>query len=352
MVKGQERNREFGADVVRCVAVLFIICVHFFLHNEFYNQPQRGTAMFVADFVRWLTYSCVPLFLVLTGYLKSECRVSKTYYKGILPILFTWLIMSGICICFKIGYRHIHKSIWEWIAEVFQYKAADYSWYIELYFGLFVLIPFLNEIFFASKKRSYHRAWLLTLTGIVFIPSLLNGNVIGGAQWNPMPDYFVSWWPIAYYFMGVYIRVYQPKVNRLLCAGMALGVCLVKAVFTFSTAGGGKFYDGISGGYSDFGVMLITALVFLFCYTWETKHHRIQEAFAHVSKRALHIYLISAVFDVLLKGMEIDFTLPEKYIWTFPVKCSLVFGLSLLASEVTYPAVVWLTGRVTPKMMK
>ncbi|MDE7366867.1 MAG: acyltransferase [Lachnospiraceae bacterium] len=343
MKNHKRAEREFGADVVRCVATAFIIGVHFFLHNGFYQQPQQGIAMFGADFLRWLTYSCVPLFLILTGYLKSECRVSLKYYRGILPILLTFLLMSGICIGFKTGYRHIQKSVWEWIVDIFNYKAADYAWYIELYIGLFLLCPFLNAGFHARSEGWYHKVLAGTMICIAFIPSLFNGMVIRGVEFNPIPDYFVSLWPFAYYVLGCYIRSYQPKLPKSLCLLLICSVCLLKTMLTFCMAEGQDFSHGIGGGYSDFWVGAITVLVFLFCYNLETKQPVLRRLVAHISKRSLHIYLISAVFDVLLKDMGIDFTLPQSYWWTFPLKCSLVFIGSLLVSEVTYPVTVWVT---------
>lgn len=346
MNTNKNTNREFGADVVRCVAVCFVIGVHFFLHNGFYSQPQKGIILFSADAVRWLTFSCVPLFLVLTGYLKSECRLHPAYYKGILPILLTWLFMSGICIGFKIGWQHIHKNIWEWIADIFNYQAANYAWYIELYIGLFLLIPFLNALFHAKAEQKYHKNLLCTMLFVVFVPSLFNGFVINGVELNPIPDYFVSLWPIAYYFIGAYMRKYLPQPDKRFCVLLIFIVCMLKAAMTYYPANGEEFNKGVGGGYSDFLVAVITILIFLLLYQMHTKRVCIRYIFAHISKRSLHIYLVSAVFDNLLIDIGIDFSLPQAYWWTFPLKCIIVFGLSLLASEITYPLVVGLTRQI------
>lgn len=66
------QHREPGLDLLRCLALLLVITFHSFLYNGFYSQPQSGAAMLAANAVRWLSVSCIGIFLMLTGYLKSQ----------------------------------------------------------------------------------------------------------------------------------------------------------------------------------------------------------------------------------------------------------------------------------------
>ena len=79
---------EAGLDIARVTAVCFVISVHFFLNNGFYNEPMRGWGMWAAGVCRWLVFTCVPLFLLITGYLKIDCVWNKKYYRGIVRILY------------------------------------------------------------------------------------------------------------------------------------------------------------------------------------------------------------------------------------------------------------------------
>ncbi len=326
------KNRKSGLDVVRCVALIFIIGVHFFYHNGYYWEKQVGIEMFIAGFVRWLTFSCVPMFIVLTGYLKAEKTMNMEHYKGIVAVLVTWVVTSIICIIFKEAYLHKGQSLAKNIVDFVQFKGADYAWYIELYIGLFMLIPFLNEMFGWNKNKKYHVIFMLTLILTVFVPSLIN-DVTG----EILPNYFVSLWPFAYYFFGCFIRKYQPHINKFVCLGVIVVFSVIRSARTYLSAGGGNFYDGIGGGYSDFYVGIITVFLVLMLYDLNINIGWLRKILAHVSKRALHIYLLSSIADALINPLLKGYNDPPHYYWGFPFRVISVFLISLLMSEVVFP---------------
>ena len=77
-------KREPGLDLLRCIALLFVVTFHSFLNNGYYSEPQVGVSMWLAGSFRWLSVSCIGLFLMLTGYLKCEkTDIKACYNKGI-----------------------------------------------------------------------------------------------------------------------------------------------------------------------------------------------------------------------------------------------------------------------------
>lgn len=340
----RDENRSIGLDVVRCVALLCIIGVHVFYHNGFYSRPQKGLEMLAADIMRWFTFVCVPTFIMLTGYLKAQAKLSKKYYRGIVPILTAWILISLICIFFRQFWLGTQKSVLEWVSLFFEYKGADYAWYIEMYIGLFLLCPFINEMFGWDKSAKYHYVLAITFIFMVFLPSLLNDVVIDGIVINVIPNYFVSLWPIAYYYLGWVLRRYQFRLNGFACALGVIVLSIVKGLMSYISAGGGDFYDGIGGGYSDFFVGGITFFLFMLLYQVEIKTHVVRKIFIHVSKRALHIYLLSSIADSFANKVFMLHNAPVNYWWVFPARVTLVFVISLLLSEVVYPVTVNISG--------
>lgn len=45
------------------------------------------------------------------------------------------------------------RNIKSFFVALFEFKAAPYAWYLAMYLGLYLMIPFLNE-FIASKITS------------------------------------------------------------------------------------------------------------------------------------------------------------------------------------------------------
>ena len=75
-----------------------------------------------------------------------------------------YLLASLACAIYKIvnfGY----KPTWM-IWGVFDYTTANYAWYIEMYIGLFLLIPFLNLAYNNLPSRKSKLVLLVTLIGL------------------------------------------------------------------------------------------------------------------------------------------------------------------------------------------
>ncbi|MDO5155646.1 MAG: acyltransferase [Eubacteriales bacterium] len=332
-----QRNREFGADLVRVVATFFIIGVHFFLYSDFYSVSQEEILFVLAGFVRWITFACVPLFLVLTGYLKGKAKWTPQYYRSLVPILVTWLLMSVIGIAFSIGYLHVEHTFGEWLVELFEYRASKYAWYIELYIVLFLLAPFLNEVFRGQQNKSFHKGLLVTFFVVTILPSITNFYSVGDERLRILPDYMVLLWPITYYYVGCYIAMYKPNPKKRNCIAVAVVAALCQSVVTYIHSSGDSFDDLLKAGYADLFTFVITIAVFLMLYSVNTKKTKVRQVVTHISKRSLHIYLVSSIFDMLIWNDGAGMAVFDEYWWKFPVKCMGVFIAALLTSEITYP---------------
>ena len=139
-------KRNLNADLIRCVAVFSVISVHFLLNGGFYKQEVCGIPMLVMCMYRSFFMTCVPLFLILTGYLMGRKKLSKGYYKGLWKTIEIYLLASIACLLFKKFVQEEDITIYSGLLSILAFKGANYAWYIEMYIGLFCLIPFLNLI--------------------------------------------------------------------------------------------------------------------------------------------------------------------------------------------------------------
>lgn len=90
------KERNINLDLIRCVAVIFVISVHFCLNSGFYELTCSGMRMLIMCILRTAFITCVPLFLMLTGYLMNKKELTLSYYKGIKR---TYCIYVLVCIC-------------------------------------------------------------------------------------------------------------------------------------------------------------------------------------------------------------------------------------------------------------
>ena len=148
-----KEKRLISIDIIRNVALICVVTGHFFLHNGYYQTPMIGKRMFLMTLIRSMATISVPLFLMITGYLMNKKKLSKKYYKGLVKIICIYLIASIICLLYKKFYLGENIGLYISLQKLLFYNAANYGWYIEMYIGLFLLIPFLNLIYNNLENR-------------------------------------------------------------------------------------------------------------------------------------------------------------------------------------------------------
>lgn len=62
-----KENRKEDLDILRVIAIIFVLSVHGLSYIGFYEHRFSGGVMFILSVVRTLFITCVPLFLIITG---------------------------------------------------------------------------------------------------------------------------------------------------------------------------------------------------------------------------------------------------------------------------------------------
>ena len=198
-------KRNPAADIIRILALFLVVSVHFFLNNGFYSHTVEGKRMYVMTLMRSFFIICVPLFLTLSGYLLRRKQLEKSYYKRISKIIITYVLASLLCVVYSIVFLEQDLTIKSIILNILNFKAAPYSWYIEMYLGLFLLIPFLNMVYNALPSQK-SKIWLIiTFIILTSLPSVLNIYNFDSLDWWALPSSSSSknklipaWWQTLY----------------------------------------------------------------------------------------------------------------------------------------------------------
>ncbi|WP_420489416.1 acyltransferase family protein [Neobacillus drentensis] len=64
----------FGIDLLKMVAIISVICVHFLRNTSYYSVSINSKLLFIQTFYRQIFIVCVPLFIMATGFLQSRDR--------------------------------------------------------------------------------------------------------------------------------------------------------------------------------------------------------------------------------------------------------------------------------------
>ena len=294
-----------GIDIVKILAVILVISVHFFLYNGFYYTPLTNTSAVGPIAMRWFAYTCVPLFMISTGYLMKNKTLSAKYYTGIIKIIVIYLVISVICLKFKQDIQHYEFKNWDIFKGFLEYSNAQYGWYINYYIALFLAIPFINLAFNGCKNNK--QKFIMTFT--VFAFTIFARSFFLGfdrdTQIKALPDYLNGAWPLAYYYVGAFIRDCPPKRNirnKLIvfaCFCASLGF-LTWSTYKQSVADVENEQHFLSWHFNDYGtypVFLVAVCIFLLLFDITTKNKGVKFVLRQLSGVTLATYLISYIFD-------------------------------------------------------
>lgn len=324
-------KRESGADLYRIMGLLFVNTLHACLYNGFYYEAQEGLAMWLANSVRWLVFSCNAMFMLLTGYLKTASPWGRRYYKSLVAVLIGYVLTCVIS--YPIRYYCIGEKdpLMTWLERFVTF--SNYSWYIEMYIGLFLISPLVNLAL--DNIHSPKKQWFLALSLLVITVGHSATTI------NLLPDYCGSFYPLALYTLGAVIRRTQPKVPSLVGLLGALLVAMGLGYVTMRTATDG-FYSGFAQGYGGFWVVLMVAFLFLGVYRLRIGP-RFAKILAFLSGGVLEGYILSRLFDVWIYGTMPQWHSPEKYILIFLCITLPVFVISLLSGKLVNTVSAFLT---------
>lgn len=303
------KQRDLRLDIIRIFSLFSVVGVHFFLNSGFYDQPVSGKKMFIMCVIRSFFIICVPMFITLTGYLMNKKELSKKYYKGITKTLIIYFICSIIYSIFRKLYLHEEVTIKTFIISILDFNGTAYSWYIEMYIGLFLLIPFLNLIFNNLKNKKQAQILLITLILLIGIPSVVNIFNFDSLEWWQTPainkkyvKLWPAWWtsiyPIFYYFLGAYLSKYTLKLSKKWNIIFLIILLISDGLFNFYRSHNYTYVYGTWNHYSSATIMMITFLVFNLFLTIKVKNNTIKNSiFKIISEACLGGYLISCIFD-------------------------------------------------------
>ena len=342
------QNRNASMDIIRIVAAFTVLSVHFFLHNGFYSQIVEGVPMYIMVLTRTLFSVCVPLFMILTGYLMSHKTLSRKYYSGISKTLIIFVLATLACMIFKAVHDNEPLTLKSFILGTLDFTGANYSWYIEMYIGLFLLVPFLNLAYNKLKNKRQKQVLVLTLVFLTIIPTLFNiFNFDNPAWWSDpktsdtfaklVPSWWMGFYPIAYYFTGCYIREYGIKLNTRSMLVLFLLAILIFGTFNFYRSYGTTFKSGSYVYWYGFEPYVLSVLLFVLLSRIKTDNmnEKVKFVLWKVSDLALGIYLISFIFDTIVYAvLNEKITVMTDRLPFYFVTVPIVFVCSMLASAV------------------
>ncbi|MBQ6831813.1 MAG: acyltransferase family protein [Oscillospiraceae bacterium] len=324
-------KRNTGLDLIRCIALLLVLTFHFFLNNGYYYEKQEGVAVFLAGSVRWLSTSCIGLFLMLSGYLKSEKSGYKSIWKGLLPLLLGYLLAAVITIPVRHLCFHQEYTVTQWIWKLFDFSALYYGWYVEMFVGLTLLMPFINILLRQLNERA-----ILLLAAVL----LLLTAAPGATPLRLLPDHWRGIYPVTYYVLGAVIRRKQPRISTWFGIGGAILTALLMGGATVLSTQE-NLSEALTWEFADLWTVMISVCLFMSLYRLELPS-KIGNILAFGASGCYGGYLLSHLMDGWCYKL-----VPQ---WHTPARYPLTFLLITVPSFVICVLAGWLLQRLTGRI--
>ena len=220
---------------------------------------------------------------------------SEDYFIKLLPVIGIYALTAAVYTFFDM--RVVNE---EYLGKLFEniFSFSHYAWYVNLYIGLYMLIPFLNAGFNSLTSRKNQVVVLGILVLFTIVPptlSLLNNN-----EQNFMilphiiPDYWKGLWPITYYLLGAFLASSKKKSSF---KELVFVIFILDILSVFGLAAISETTFGIE--YTVLPVFLLSSLIFYSVIHLKVsiKNEWLKRVVLFISKNTLPIYLLSVIGD-------------------------------------------------------
>ena len=278
-VENDNNTYNWGLDLIRVLAMFFVILVHSTSFYGFVGAEISSFSIFMAGIGRYLSYTCIPLFLILTGYLNSNKKPCFAYYIKLLKIVIEFILCAVVILIinrFCFDYDITLDSI-----------VPNYSWYINMYIGLFLLAPFLNYLYHGIPDK-YKWGFIITLLLIFSYPHITS--------------YWTVAYPIMFYFIGSFLKDKQFKIKKYILLLGIVGICIVQTILAKLNL---SIYSPES--HNNIGCVVLSVAIFLLLYDLNvaknTKKIKVVKPLRIIANASLSTFLISEIFESLTANM-------------------------------------------------
>ena len=292
-----EKERNYSLDLLRIIAMLFIVCLHYLgVGGSFYNL-NSGEAIslnyYLASQLEALATVGVNCFVLISGYFCVSGtfrlkKVGKLYANTIFYTLIAFIVYTAI---FGFALSNLIDSFFPLIMSTY--------WFITVYIVLYILSPYINKLCEALSQKQH-----LTLLIILFVVFSVWKSLIPIAETIDTRKGYSLTWFIVLYLTGAYIRKYNVMLFKrnwlnlvmyfaisLLIAGIKLSAILLSEKISFLNQGQNLFYH-----YDSVTILASSVFLFVFFKRLTVKAKVITQTVRFITPSVFSVYLIHENF--------------------------------------------------------
>lgn len=331
VTENDNSTRNYGLDVLRCVAMIMVVILHFLDKGGILRSLSDEGAFTAADTAAWvleaLCIVAVNLYMLMSGYLLYSSSFKLSRLLKLAAKVWLYSVIAGfIGIALKTPVEPVDTYFK--LRLLFPISMNTY-WFMTAYIFFYLLVPVLG---IAAKAMNRSQMKLL-LGGLLFfhmivktvVPAQLTGDA-GGMD---------AMWYVILYFVAVYIRRFPGRSRRLpiyliLYAAGALMIANEAFILREVYLKTGSLSHILNISYAYNHLLVLFASVSLFCAFLKMKiSGRAGKIFTFLGKYSLGVYLLHENLSI-------------RYAWQKVLGCDKattvisVLGISIFAGIIVF----------------
>ena len=320
-------KRNVNIDVIKVLSLFLVISVHFFLYTEYYTVAFNSLS-FPFITIRNICMACVPLFIIVTGYLNRNKVWSKKYYLNIGRVYLLYSLAMFILTLVDSKYL-VNTTLFKTaLINILNYKY--YGWYITMYVGLMLLAPIIN-LAFKNMDESTRKYAIINIILAISIPVTLVdlfSNVRYSILAHILPNWWYYTWPLIYYMIGVAFS-YNKYILKDFFSNSKILFWITLIVSTV-------FYSLLnihweSTLHVNIFIVIITTCIFSWLLNLDINvNSKLRTGIIFVSNNTLLAYLLSYIVDNITYPFVNQITNMNIRLSLFPVVVVLNFILTII----------------------
>ncbi len=260
---------------------------------------------------------------LLTGYLKSGKTDISGCYRDIAPLLFGYVLACAV----SIPVRHFlwgeRYDPFTWVSRFIGFRGVFYGWYVEMYIGLMLILPFVNLALGRLKSRKQFAVLCSAMLVLTALPGVLRELS------------FISYWrslyPLTYYFLGAAVKKYQPKLNPFFGLALSAFVSLCLGTVT-SVSTDGDLSAARKWEFADLWICITVFFLFISLYRLKPAKP-LCKVLAFLSGGCYGGYLLSHLLDAWAYSCFPAWKNPQGYPKLFVSVTVPIFLVSVLSGK-------------------
>ena len=286
-----KKPRQANIELLRIVATIMIILLHLLVHGGVVDAVAPFSTKY---YILWTlcSFCYIPVNLYALIFAYHQCESTFKTKRMLLLLLEVWFYSVTI---FLVLYLTSSINLtFENMCYVFLPTLNRSYWYITVYFGTYILSPFLNWVINRINQKQH----LLLLTVLVILFSVWPSFAFLSSTLNFGGGFGIVWF-IVLYFLGAYIRKYYQSNGeffKLLAVYLLFAIALPVSKFLIAhfsnTTGITAIPDDIFYNYNSILVLGASAYLFLLFLNIKVKRKSMVNTINCIASATLGIYLI------------------------------------------------------------